>query len=155
MKNTLLLGFMTQHSLAIQDHGHGTFVDKRDLHISSKSPTLDSNPAAAQQIGVSHVQGVCQFGFSGTRECWSPTFATVTQKSELADNECGTIHIQKRPIHLALIVRKDPQFGCLVRHPANLRFGVSMADSDEREQPLTDPTNDLVIHGDTGAGHAL
>ena len=130
---------------AVDDNGHGSLVDKANVHVGSKDALLHVDASLGQQLGKAKVQLLGKLRGAGVGERGPTTTTAISQQCELADDECRTADLDQGSIHPALLVLKDSQFGGLIGEPADLRFAVGVGNADQHQQASLDTSNDTAV----------
>ena len=90
-------------SLGIQDNGHWSVIDQRDLHICSKFTRLDGNYLGQLLIELVIELGG-KIGLGSPCEGWPIALFGIRIEGELGDGQDLTAHILDRQIHLVRII---------------------------------------------------
>ena len=90
-----------------------------------------------------------------TRVGRPPSIADVRQQGELAHHESRAADVEKRPVHLAVLIGEDPGVDHLLGGTRHILFGVGGLDPHQEEQALADGPDHSAVDGHGGTAHAL
>src|SRR5437016_9015715 len=95
--------------LTVKPDRHRPSIQQLNLHICAKHTTFYFQPIGSNRIFKSFNQWLGDGRRSGSDKAWTPPPAHISIERKLGDNQHFSSNIQKRAVHLALIVAKDAQ----------------------------------------------
>src|SRR6185312_1752063 len=115
----------------------------------------DSQPISGDSLFEAFNQWFGQRWRCSTGEAGSAATTNISIKGKLRDHEQFSSNIEKRTIHLALVVSKDAHVDNFIGQGFNLGLTIVLAYAEEYQQTCTYLADDLLIDGDAGVGDAL
>ena len=155
LKTGLLSCAESENFIGIEENGHGTIVGELDGHVRLKNACLDADTQRRYGTNEFFIKNLSLF----RRRCLNKTGPTatarVTIQSELGYRKDCTTNIEKRAVHLSLIIVKNAQVHDFFSNHRGSFGRVRASNADENDKAHADFPGHASIHHNAGPAHAL
>src|SRR6185437_16297645 len=113
----------------VQKYRHGPIVDECDFHVGAENAALAIQAVLGEGIAEGTIDWLCAVWTGCCCERRPTTAARVRVQRKLTYGQHSAADFLHRPVHLAIGVLEDSQFGNLPRKASSERLAVPFGDS--------------------------
>src|SRR5260370_2505542 len=146
---------MTSQLLTVEPNRDRSLIPSLNSHRRSKNPTCDSKPIASKSILEMLKEGFCDYRRRSIGKAGTAAPARISIQRELRDDQDFSTNIEKRTVHLALIVTEDTQIDNFISQGLYLNLAIVLPYSKQYQESLAYLANDLFVNRDTGMAYSL